>query len=94
MNAQDLNERLDSLSKANSNALSGTGCVNIWELRMAYDVLRERLAIVYEDAITTKDIMSEVTRRMYATMATAAGEGEQTKQVDCEHQQVFGFYKR
>jgi hypothetical protein len=63
--ANDTKERLDSLSQANINALSGTGCVNIYELRMAFDFLRERLAIRYKDRITNKEILNEVTRRMY-----------------------------
>ena len=71
------NERLASLSRANINALSGTGCVNVWELRMAYDILRERLAIRYEDTITTKEILSEVTRRSYASQSEHLPETEQ-----------------
>lgn len=83
--AKELKERLDSLSQANINALSGSGCINIWELRMAYDFMRERLAIQYNDKITTKEILAEVTRRMYAANGIDTEEESD--------QQVFDFIK-
>lgn len=70
-------EDKDSLLQANITALSGTGCVNIWELRTAYDFLRERLARVHKDEVTTKMILNEVTRRAYAHYQEAVGEADQ-----------------
>ena len=45
--------------------LSGTGCSNIAELRTAFDILRDRLFVNYNDAWSARRIAGAVTERTY-----------------------------
>lgn len=62
-----LNDSYNSLLRTNQNAVSGTGCMNVAELRMAFDILRERLEHKHGEAWGQKKIAKEVSERMYAT---------------------------
>lgn len=61
-----IQQQYDSLMNANISALTGTGLINAWELRMAFDYLRDRLFVKHNDSVTHKEIVGEVTRRIYA----------------------------
>ena len=72
-----MNDIHNSLIRANQNAVAGTGCVNVAELRMAFDILRERLEHKYGESWGPKKIAGVVTERLYMTMAEAAGEAHE-----------------
>ena len=46
-------------------ALSGTGCHNIGELRMAFDILRDRLFVNHNEAWDARRVAGAVAERMY-----------------------------
>ena len=58
-------EPIDMNNNENDYALNGTGCQNIGELRMAFDILRDTLFVNHNDAWDTKRIAAAVTQRMY-----------------------------
>lgn len=62
-----LNDAYNSLLRSNQNAVSGTGCVNVAELRMAFDILRERLEHKYGEAWNPKTVTKAVSERLYRT---------------------------
>ena len=49
----------------NDYALNGTGCQNIGELRMAFDILRDTLFVNHNDVWDPKRVAGAVTQRMY-----------------------------
>ena len=62
-----LNDAYNSLLRVNHNSVSGTGCVNVAELRMAFDILRERLEHKHGKAWGPKKITQAVSERLYET---------------------------
>ena len=62
-----LNDAYNSLLRTNHNSVTGTGCQNVAELRMAFDILRERLEHKHGEAWGPKKITQAVSERLYET---------------------------
>ena len=71
-----LNDAYNSILRANQNAVSGTGCVNVAELRMAFDILRERLEHKYGESWGPKSITKAVSERLYQAQSSMMGEDD------------------
>lgn len=69
-----IQKQYDSLLNANQSALSGTSLINVWELRMAFDYLRERLYVKHNDSVSQREVATEVTRRIYKIHDSAESE--------------------
>lgn len=55
-------------------ALSGTGCNNIFELRLAYDTLRNYMHVKYGDNWDARRVAELVSKELYAN-AGCCGQG-------------------
>lgn len=51
-------------------ALRGTGCNNIGELRMAFDILRDTLFVNHNDSWDPTRVARAVSQRMYSVQKT------------------------
>lgn len=68
---EDYKDRYESLLNAVHKAVEGTGCITVYELRLAFDHLRDVLQHKHNDSWTNKRIGKAVTEKMYVIQSDA-----------------------
>jgi ERCC4-type nuclease len=63
---EDYKDRYESLLNAIHKAVEGTGCITAFELRLAFDHLRDILQHKHNDIWTARRVGKAVTEKMYA----------------------------